>query len=86
VANPLSPDPPRKGGEIVKRRYYTTFSKPRVWFGFDGKLAIMRFRSWEAEQKEETIRVMPGARVDAARKRVGIAVPKASRAGLPPRS
>lgn len=47
----------RKGGEIIKHRYYATFSKPRVWFGFDRKLAIMRFRSWEAKQKDETIRI-----------------------------
>ncbi|HPF41472.1 MAG TPA: hypothetical protein PK093_22780 [Phycisphaerae bacterium] len=51
----LSSTPIKRKGKLTGYRYYATYSKPRKYFGSDRQLAIMRFRSWESQQKEESI-------------------------------
>lgn len=48
----LSPLPVRnKAGELLRYRYYATYSKPRVYFGYEIKEAIAAFRCWQSKQR-----------------------------------
>ena len=54
----LSPLPVRnKAKDIVRYRYYATYSKPRVYFGYDCEEAIAAFRRWQSNQRGANVTV-----------------------------
>jgi integrase len=48
-------------GEVVRYRYYATYSTPRKWFGHDRDVAISVFRGWQASQEGQSVAVPTAA-------------------------
>lgn len=69
----LSPLPVRnKAKEIVRYRYYATYSKPRVYFGYDCEEAIPAFRRWQSANKDERVTLPLGFGANARKVMAGL--------------